>query len=47
MLPDEFLQAMESMPYETSMFWYLYPELTRMDRFQMETSKKMLYPSAS
>ncbi|MDB4867417.1 MAG: hypothetical protein JWR03_1750 [Cohnella sp.] len=32
--------------YETSMFWYLYPELTRMDRFQMETSKKMLYPSA-
>lgn len=30
--------------YETSMFWYLYPELTRMDLFQLATSRKMLYP---
>jgi len=32
--------------YETSMFWYLYPELTRMDRFELQTSRKMLYPHA-
>jgi creatinine amidohydrolase len=29
--------------YETSMFSYLYPELTRMDRFELQTSRKMLY----
>jgi creatinine amidohydrolase len=32
--------------YETSMFWYLYPELTRMDQFETVTSAKMLYPNA-
>jgi creatinine amidohydrolase len=32
--------------YETSMFWHLYPELTRMDQFQLATSRKMLYPNA-
>jgi creatinine amidohydrolase len=29
--------------WETSMFWYFYPELTRMDKFRMETAKKKIY----
>lgn len=29
--------------WETSMFWYMYPELTRMDNFKNETKTKKLY----
>lgn len=29
--------------WETSMFWHLYPELTHMENFKMETSTKKLY----
>jgi creatinine amidohydrolase len=29
--------------WETSMFWHLYPELTHMENFRMETSTKKVY----
>jgi creatinine amidohydrolase len=29
--------------WETSMFWYLYPYLTHMDKYKMTTNKKKLY----
>lgn len=31
--------------WETSMFWYLYPELTHMEKFRLETAKKKIYPN--
>lgn len=30
--------------WETSMFWYLYPHLTHMENFQVQTSTKKVYP---
>ena len=29
--------------WETSIFWHLYPHLTRMDSFSMETKRKKIY----
>jgi creatinine amidohydrolase len=31
--------------WETSMFWHLYPSLTHMENFRMETRKKKIYPN--
>ena len=40
---NEEMPADHAGKWETSMFWYLYPDKTRMDSFTTETSRKKIY----